>query len=54
MWFLRMAKWARHPPSPRRVVLVLCILAACLALALAERAGVLPGWMALSPRGLRP
>lgn len=28
-WFLRMAKWARHPPSAGRVKLVLGVVAAC-------------------------
>lgn len=32
-WLLRMAKWARHPPSPGRVKLVLAVIAACLVLA---------------------
>lgn len=54
IWFLRMARWARHPPPARRVALVLAVLAVCLALALAEWAGLMPGWMALNPRGLRP
>ena len=54
LWFLRMARWVRHPPSARRVVLVLGIALACGGLALAEWAGVLPSWMALSPRGFRP
>ena len=31
-WLLRMARWARNPPSMRRVVLVLGIVAVCLAL----------------------
>jgi hypothetical protein len=31
-WLLRMARWVRHPPSPRRVALVLGVLAACLAI----------------------
>ncbi len=31
-WLIRMAKWARHPPSPAHVKFVLAILAACLAL----------------------
>lgn len=31
-WFLRMAKWARNPPSPARVKLVLGVIAACLLL----------------------
>ncbi len=32
IWFLRMARWARHPPSARRVILVLSVIAICLAL----------------------
>ena len=31
-WLLRMARWARHPPSPGRVALVLGVVAACLLL----------------------
>lgn len=41
VWFLRMARWARHPPSPGRVKLVLAVLAACVALVAVER---LAGW----------
>ena len=26
-WFLRMAQWVRHPPSPQRVKLVLGVIA---------------------------
>jgi hypothetical protein len=40
-WLLRMARWARHPPSPRRVALVLGVVAACLALVAVER---VVGW----------
>ena len=32
VWLLRMAKWARHPPSTRRVKLVLTVVAVSLAL----------------------
>ncbi|WP_306585382.1 hypothetical protein [Gemmobacter fulvus] len=32
-WLLRMARWARNPPSPARVKLVLGVVAACLILA---------------------
>jgi hypothetical protein len=32
IWFLRMARWARRPPSAARVKLVLGIIAACLLL----------------------
>ncbi len=33
IWFLRMAKWARRPPSQRQVVLVVSVVAICLAVA---------------------
>ena len=36
IWLLRMAKWARHPPSARRVKLVLGVVLLCLALVLYE------------------
>ncbi|GGE02857.1 hypothetical protein SAMN05421774_101542 [Gemmobacter megaterium] len=36
IWFLRMAKWARRPPSLRQVLLVLGVVAICLALAAFE------------------
>lgn len=39
--FLRMAKWARHPPSAARVKLVLAVIALCLGLFAVER---LFGW----------
>lgn len=46
-WLLRMARWARNPPSMRRVVLVLGIVAVCLALFAVE---YFIGWPeALSP-----
>lgn len=36
-WLLRMAQWARHPPSPARVKLVLGVMAACILLVVLER-----------------
>ena len=30
IWLVRMARWARHPPSPGRVKLVLGVVLACL------------------------
>ncbi|MGG7644650.1 hypothetical protein ACQ5SP_07535 [Rhodovulum sp. YNF3179] len=35
-WLLRAAKWVHRPPSPRHVVLVLAVVAACLLLAAFE------------------
>ncbi len=49
--FLRMAKWARHPPSEKRVKLVVIIILICAALFLIER---YVGWpAALKPNSLR-
>jgi hypothetical protein len=45
--FLRMAKWARRPPSKERVKLVILIVLICLALVLFER---FIGW----PDALKP
>ncbi len=33
VWFLRMARWVRRPPSVRQVVLVVVVIALCLAIA---------------------
>lgn len=51
--FLRMAKWARHPPSEKRVKLVLFVLAVCLVLFGLERLFGWPEWLTLErlPRG---
>ena len=47
---LRATKWARRPPSARRVALVLAVIALCLGLGLLDWAGLLPDWFAL-PEG---
>ena len=47
IWFLRMAKWARRPPSARTVALWAVVIGLCLALAGFE---VLFGW----PEALTP
>ena len=36
-WFLRMSQWARNPPSAKKVMLVLGVIAFCLALYAVER-----------------
>ncbi len=56
IWFLRMKRWAQHPPSRQRVYLVVGILVVCLAIYGLETAGLLPDWMKAeraSTRGLR-
>ena len=51
--FLRMARWAKRPPSERRVKLVLRIIAAALVSVALERLFGTPAWMQLGdvPRG---
>lgn len=49
LWFLRMARWSKRPPSMQRVILVFAIAAACLTLFLIERYIGLPEWMSLEP-----
>ncbi len=51
--FLRMAKWARRPPSWKRVRLYLVVIGLCLALFAWERLFGWPDWLTLdgTPRG---
>lgn len=54
---MRMALWARHPPSAARVRLVLGVIAVCLALFAVERLVGWPDWLTPSqtPHGrIRP
>ena len=37
IWFVRMARWARNPPSKGRVKLVVGVVVICLALVAIER-----------------
>lgn len=48
IWLLRMARWVRHPPSWRRVVLVLSVIAACLVLFAVERFMGWPDWLTVN------
>jgi hypothetical protein len=51
-WFVRMARWVRHPPSPGRVKLVLGVVVVCLALVAVEQ---FVGWPdALTVDRVRP
>lgn len=57
IWLLRMAQWARNPPSARRAALVAGVVVACLVLVAVERwlgwpealtlerVGPPPGWL---------
>jgi len=49
---LRMSKWARKPPSDRRVKLVIAIVVICLILFSIERWIGVPDWLQMElPRG---
>ncbi|MDQ7261454.1 hypothetical protein NM680_06530 [Paracoccus sp. PS-1] len=53
IWLIRASRWARHPPKPRTVMLVLAIIAAGLLLAGLEHFGLWPDWATMDrPRGL--
>ena len=43
--FLRMAKWARNPPSEARVKLVFAVIGLCLILFAVERVFGFPEWL---------
>lgn len=50
-WFLRMAKWARNPPSPKMVKLVLGVIALGLLLFAIEYFLGWPDWLTLENGG---
>ncbi len=52
IWFIRMARWARNPPSAGRVKLVLAVVALSLLVAGAEQLWGFPDWLA--PQKLKP
>lgn len=52
-WLMRMAKWARHPPSARQVKLVLSVVAACFALWAVEWIWGWPEWLTVNGK-IRP
>ena len=53
-WLLRMSRWARHPPSWRRVVLGAAVIGLCLALAGVEWLGWWPDWATVDKAPRRP
>ncbi len=44
-WLWRMSRWARNPPSEKRVRLVLAVVALCLALYAIEYFFGTPDWI---------
>lgn len=53
-WLMRMAQWARHPPSERRVLIGLAAFAAVLAIAGIQWLGWWPDALTVPVRGARP
>ncbi len=43
-WLVRMSRWARNPPSEKRVLLVLAIILVCLVVFGIEWLGLWPDW----------
>ena len=49
-WLMRMSRWSRRPPGMSRVLVLLAVVAICLALAGLERAGFWPDWARVNGR----
>lgn len=47
MWLMRASRWARHPPSPRRVALVLVVVAIAVVIVALDKTGYWPDWARL-------
>lgn len=47
IWLLRAVRWVRNPPSEKRVILVLGVIALCLLLFGFERLFGWPEWLTL-------
>lgn len=43
-WLLRMSRWARNPPSEKRVIFVLAIIVVALVIVGIEKMGWWPDW----------
>jgi hypothetical protein len=52
MWLIRLAQWARNPPSPERVKLVLAVIAVCLLIFGYEALFGWPDWFV--PQKVKP
>ena len=53
MWFVRAARWARNPPSPKRVKLVFTVIAIAVAIAALGHYGFWPDWAVLERNSMR-
>jgi hypothetical protein len=54
LWFLRMSRWVRRPPSQRRLLLVAVVIALVVAIWALERWGLWPDWATTQRLRLRP
>jgi hypothetical protein len=54
LWLMRAKRWAQNPPSARRVVLVLGVIALCLAVAGAEALFGWPDWLTPNRLSAKP
>jgi hypothetical protein len=52
-WFVRMARWARKPPSAARVKLVFAVIAIALLIVGVDRLGLWPDWAGAERHPLR-
>lgn len=48
LWFLRLARWARHPPSLKKVMLIGAVLALCLLAVGVEKYVGWPEWLTVN------
>ncbi len=53
-WFLRMSRWARHPPSQKRFYVVAVVLGIVLAIYALDRWGMWPDWATVEKLRMRP
>ena len=54
LWFLRMARLVRYPPSPKVAAIWVIVIVVCLALAGAEWMWGWPEWLTVNPRPRLP
>ena len=47
-WLMRMQRWSRRPPSMNRVLMLVAIVALCLALAGLQHFGLWPDWATMT------
>lgn len=48
LFFLRLARWARNPPSPRKLMLIGAVVAFCLTLVAVEYFVGWPDWLTVN------